>query len=103
MPSRVTERAAEAVPIAIRESFGKRLRSLYLYGSLAEGRYRPGHSNINLLAVVEDGVTLREIRHALRPLWLGEFSDFRIAPLVASLSAVKRHLQLNPVLARHLA
>lgn len=103
MISHVTQRAAEAVPIAVRESLGNRLGALYLYGSLAEGRYLPQQSDINLLVVVEASVTLREVRNVLRPLWLGEFRDLRISPLVASSPILARHLQLNPVLASHLA
>jgi predicted nucleotidyltransferase len=103
MISRVSERAVEAVPIALRDSLGERLRALYLYGTLAEGRERRQQSDINLFAVVADDVTLHEIRQAFRPTWRSEFSDLRIALLVARLSSFERHLKLNPVLARDLA
>jgi hypothetical protein len=103
MISSVAESTIEAARIAVQESFGNRLRALYLYGSLAEGRYQPDQSDINLLAVVSDEVTFREVRYALRPLWLRENHNARIAPLVSSQPALERHLKLNPILARHLA
>ena len=95
----VTTRAAEAVPVAVRESFGSALRALYLYGSLAEGNYLPQQSDINLVAVVEDGVTVHEVRSALRPLWYRQGQEFKIALIVANLSTLQRHLRLEPSLA----
>jgi hypothetical protein len=103
MISSVVERTTEAAQIAVQDSLGNRLRALYLYGSLAEGRYQAGQSDINLLAVVADEVTFREVRNALRPLWLRESHNARIAPLVSSVPALERHLKLNPILGRHLA
>jgi predicted nucleotidyltransferase len=103
MVNSVAERVAEAIPNAIRESFGSRLRALYLYGSLAEGRYVPQQSDVNLLAVIEDEVRVRDVRNALRPLWLRERHNLRIAPIVSSLPVLERHLELEPNLARHLS
>lgn len=103
MISSATTRAVEAVPIAVSESFGSALRALYLYGSLAEGNYLPQQSDINLLAVVEDAVTVHDVRSALRPLWYRQGQEFKIALIVANLSTLERHLRLEPGLALHIS
>lgn len=44
---------------AVRTCHGTALRSLVLYGSAASGDYRPGHSDLNFLAIIEPLTTER--------------------------------------------
>lgn len=57
----------------LKKAAGANLRSVVLYGSAASGHYQPGHSDLNVLALVErlDGAALE----ALRPVivwWTGK-------------------------------
>ncbi|MEW5987662.1 MAG: nucleotidyltransferase domain-containing protein, partial [Chloroflexota bacterium] len=94
--------AIRAVSAAFRQTLAGRYEGLYVYGSLAEGRYRPAVSDVNLLAVVAPGTTLPEVRAAFRPVWRQFGPLLRRAPMVATRPTLARHLRLHPLLAHHL-
>lgn len=79
------------------------IESVYLYGSLVNGRYHAGESDVNLVAVVKDDYDVHQLRAVFRPIWAEHGSVLRRVPLIARQATLERHLQLNPVLAYHLA
>ncbi|MFZ0546254.1 MAG: nucleotidyltransferase domain-containing protein [Candidatus Promineifilaceae bacterium] len=94
--------AIEEINRTLEKSLGSQLIALYLFGSIAKEKYEPDQSDINLLAVVEEGTSIHEIRSALRPIWLKAGEIIRQTPLIATPDALSRHLQVNPVLGNHL-
>jgi hypothetical protein len=93
----------ELVSHAMSESLGDRLESIYLFGSLAEGFFQAGESDVNLLLLVADGTGLHEVRSAFLPLWREHGAALGRAPLVAERRVLKRHLALHPLLGAHLS
>lgn len=57
----------------LKKAAGANLRSVVLYGSAASGHYQPGHSDLNVLALVErlDGAALEALRPAI-VWWTGK-------------------------------
>lgn len=94
--------SVSAVRASLVEGLGDNLKAFYLYGSLVTGNYQANHSDINLLAVIEDDVELHEIRSILKPIWQEYGSVLKKIPLISTVEALNRHLALNPILAHHL-
>lgn len=51
----------------LKKAAGANLKSVVLYGSAASGHYQPGHSDLNVLAILErlDGAVLESLRSAV--------------------------------------
>lgn len=94
--------AVDAIIKQFRRRLGGQLEAAYLYGSLAQGFYQPGESDVNLLIVVADGTNIHALRQMFLPLWQEHGETLRSAPLVATKTAFTRHMQLNPMLAHHI-
>lgn len=82
---------------------GGQVEAVYLFGSLAQGFYQPEESDINLLAVVQDGTSIHAFRNLLQPVWEEYGNVLRRGPMIAQQSAFKRHIRLFPMFAHHLA
>lgn len=82
---------------------GDEIEAVYLFGSLAQGFYQPDESNINLLAVVNDGTSIHALRNLFQPLWAKEKETLKHGPMIARRSDFSRHIQLYPLFAHHLA
>ena len=80
-------RAAEATAAALRRGMGDQLLTLYLFGSLTGDSYRPGRSDVNLLAVVDDRASIHEVRAAFRPAWRKHGKTLQRAPMVMASSS----------------
>lgn len=94
---RVMDRAIDCVVETLRREVGEAQGRLYLYGSRGQPAFQPGHSNVNLLAVVADGFDILALRPAFLALWAEHGESLRRAPAVAHASAVVRHMELAPV------
>jgi hypothetical protein len=96
-------RAAEATADALRRGIGNQLLTLYLFGSLAGDSYRPGRSDVNLLAVVDETASIHEVRAAFRPAWRKHSKTLQRAPMVATAAGLARYCWLRPDFGWHLA
>lgn len=96
------DEAIKGIQHRLEQHLGDELGALYLYGSYGQPTFQPGHSDVNLLAVVGDEVNLHFLRHALLPVWQQHATRLRRPPVVASRTALIRHLQLFPLFAWHL-
>lgn len=94
--------AAEATAATLQKELGNQLQALLLFGSLAQNSYQPGHSNVNLLAVVSPETSIHEVRRAFRPVWLKHGPILRQAPMVATSHRLARYCTLRPDFADHL-
>lgn len=65
---------------SLRAAAGANLHALVLYGGVARGRFRPGHSDVNVAVVLDDaGVnSLEAIAPALQAAW----RSIRVEPMV---------------------
>lgn len=95
--------AIEEIRESLEKNIGSQLTALYLFGSIAQEKYVPGLSDTNLLAVVEEGTSIHDVRAALRPIWLKYAAVIQQMPLIATPATLHRHLEVNPLLAAHLA
>lgn len=95
--------AIDAILKAFQQKLGDQLLGLFLYGSMGEGLHRPGISDINLGIVVTDDTPIHQVHNCFVPLWHEHQLALKRAPLLASQSAFKRHMRLNPAFARHLS
>jgi hypothetical protein len=94
--------AIKTTVLGLYQKIGFQYRACFLYGSLPQGFYQHGQSDVNLLVVVEDGTSIHDVREALLPVW-GQYGDIlQRVPGVATKSAFERHMQLFPLLARHI-
>ncbi|MCL4266167.1 MAG: nucleotidyltransferase domain-containing protein [Anaerolineae bacterium] len=87
---------------ALAAELGDQLEAVYLFGSLAQGHYVPGESDINLFVTVRDGSAFPTLQQAFFPLWQRYQNELKRAPFMATKGAFLRHLQLNPLLAQQL-
>lgn len=94
--------AIKATVMAIHQKIGPLYHTCYLYGSLAQGMYQPGQSDVNLLVIVQDQTPLVELYEAYQPVWQQFGSVLVKAPDVVTEKAFQRHMALNPTLARHI-
>lgn len=94
--------AIKASVVALNDAIGPLYQTCYLYGSLAQGLYQPDQSDVNLLIIVHDETDIHQIQTALKPIWLEYGSILRRAPGIATVSSFRRHMLLNPILARHI-
>ena len=94
--------AIDATVQAFKETLEDQLEGIFLFGSVAQELNQPGFSDINLLVVVADGTSPHLIRQAFHPVWQEHQEELKHAPLIADCTAFKRHIMLNPVLARHI-
>ncbi len=70
------------------------VKSLILYGSAASGSYRPGRSDINVLAVV-DRLTTGSLRSVLDPLTKGR--KYAIAPFFLTVDDIRSTAEIFPL------
>jgi len=98
--------AIEEIQKSLEKNIPHQLAALYLFGSIAQEKYIPGLSDINLLAVVQEGTSIHDVRAALRPIWLKYASAasavIQQMPLIATPATLDRHLEVNPLLAAHI-
>lgn len=87
---------------ALLESLNDSLHALYLFGSLVTGKYKPGCSDVNLLAVVADDANLYDLHAAFQPLWDAYAPILKRTPLIVPRRRLARHLHLQPQLAHAL-
>lgn len=94
--------AVESVTRTLSAHLGDDLIALYLYGSLSDGTYQAGQSDVNLLAVVRQQSVIHQVRHALRQeVWPSHGQVLKQTPLLATPKALTRHLALNPLFKAH--
>lgn len=94
--------SVSAIQAILAQKLGDGLRALYLYGSLSNGNYQPGQSDVNLLAVIGEDVTLHDLRTVLKPVWYQYGPILRKVPIFCTEISLNRHLNLNPLFADHL-
>lgn len=94
--------AIKAVLDALTRDLSDDVVSLFLYGSLSSGTYQEGQSDVNLLIVLKEYVTIHQIRNILRPVWLKHMEVLKSTPLITTPETLKRHLDFNPGLGHHL-
>lgn len=97
------ERIVEAIVNTFIRELGSDLEAAYLFGSMATRIFELGESNINLLLIVNDRVSMHTIRQIFQPLWQEHGRRLRRAPFIATRMALNRHMMLYPTLAHHLA
>lgn len=102
MKNKTAYDAIKASVVALNDAIGPLYQTCYLYGSLAQGLYQPDQSDINLLIIVDDETNIHEVQAALKPIWQEYGQILRHAPGIATASAFRRHMLLNPILARHI-
>ncbi|NKQ34473.1 MAG: nucleotidyltransferase domain-containing protein [Chloroflexi bacterium] len=95
--------AIDATTRALERALDDQLEAIFLYGSLAQGLYRPDESDINLLVEVADGTNAHLVRDAFLPVWAAHQDALKRAPLLATTPALNRHLRLHLAFARHLS
>ncbi|HUS94282.1 MAG TPA: nucleotidyltransferase domain-containing protein [Patescibacteria group bacterium] len=96
-----TNKTIDAVLDALGD-LGQNIEAVYLYGSLSNGTYQPGQSDINLLIVLDEEESFHQARKVLRPVWCNFGPVLKRTPLIATQSTLRRHLSFNPGLSRHL-
>ncbi len=102
MPRSIAYAAIEAVLSAMRSELADDLLAVYLFGSLSDGTYQAGQSDVNLLAIVEHQSMIHETRQALKAdTWPTYGHILKQTPLLATPKACARHLALNPLLKAH--
>lgn len=87
---------------ALAQQMGDQLEAIYLFGSLAQGHYIPGESDINLFVILRDSAGFPALQQAFYPLWQQYRHELKRAPFMATKGAFLRHLRLNPLLAQQL-
>jgi hypothetical protein len=102
MKNQLAYEAIQASVNALHQAVGPRYQTCYLYGSLAQGLYQPDQSDINLLIIVDDETDIHTVRAALHPVWANYGEILRHAPGIATTATFRRHMLLNPILARHI-
>jgi hypothetical protein len=102
MPRSLAFAAVEALVRALRSELRNELLAVYLYGSLSDGTYQAGQSDVNLVAVVRRQSDIHRMRQALKDQVWPEYGQIlKQTPLLATPEALARHLALNPLLAAH--
>lgn len=81
---------------------GGEVEAIYLFGSMAQGFYQPEESDINLLAIVNDGTSIHALRSLYRPIWEENGRLLKRGPMIAQRSDFARHIRLFPLFAHHL-
>jgi hypothetical protein len=102
MASYTPQEGIRATVKALQQGLVRSLRSIYVYGSLAQSHYDENTSNVNLLVVVANGASIHDVRQAYLPVWWRYRTVLRSAPLLAQEDSIGRHLILNPIFTNHL-
>ena len=97
------ETVVEVAVTTLSHELGEQLQACYLYGSYGQPFYQSVESDVNLLFVLADGSDIHALRTAFMPVWQKYQQILGVVPLFAEQTAFKRHLQLNPLFAAHLA
>ncbi len=95
-------KVVDTIVQALTAQCGDQLEAVYLFGSLAQGHYVPGDSDINLFVILADSTAYPAVQQSFLPLWQQHQHHLKRAPFVATRAAFLRHLQLNPLLAQQL-
>ena len=85
------ESIREQLPAAL----GEGLAALYVFGSVATGRYQTG-SDVNLLLVTKANTPLADVRAAFLPLWQEHGAILRSGPALTTVDELRRLVLLNP-------
>lgn len=96
------EQAIEVLFHTFQKELGTQLELFCLFGSATQNHYHPGRSDLNLLVVVAEEVSLHNLRRLFLPLWASYQPVLKRPPFIATRSQLVRHLQLNPLLAQHI-
>lgn len=96
------EQAIDVLFNVFQKELGNQLELFCLFGSITQSHYRPGRSDLNLLVMVAEEVSLHRLRQLFLPLWANYGQILKRPPLIATHSQLARHLQLNPLLAQHI-
>ncbi len=96
------EEIVQTIVKQMSRKLGSQLEVIFLYGSMADGSYQPGESDINLLAVVADGTSIHALRKLFLPIWNEYKNVLCRAPLIAQQTDFARYLQVAPTFAHHL-
>ena len=96
------EEIVQTIAKQMSRKLGGQLEAIFLYGSMADGSYEAGESDINLLAVVADGTSIHALRKLFLPIWNEYKGVLCRAPLIAQEKDFARYLQVAPTFAHHL-
>lgn len=97
------QQAVQLVQAGLLASPDSHLQSLYHFGNLSPHPHVPGLSDLSLMALVADTTSLEQVRATFLPLW-SQTQPALNRPLAAATAATwQRHLDLNPIVAHHLA
>jgi hypothetical protein len=96
------EEIVQTIVKQMSRKLGSQLEAVFLYGSMADGSYEPGESDINLLAVVANGTSIHALRKLFLPIWKEHKNVLVRAPLIAQEKDFARYLQVAPTFAHHL-
>lgn len=96
------ERIVNIIIQTLSRKLGSKIESAYLFGSVAQRTYELGESDVNLLLVLSEDVSIHELRQVFRPLWQEYGQRLRRAPLITTRQTLARHMLLRPTFAHHL-
>lgn len=100
---RHVQQAIQLVQAGLLASPNSQLQSLYQFGNPSPHSTVPGLSDLTLMALVAETDNLEHLRTAFLPLW-SQTQPTLARPLAAATNATwQRHLDLNPIVAHHLA
>ncbi len=96
------EKVVQTIVKKLARKLGGQLEAVILFGSLAQGQYQPGESDINLLAVVADGTSIHALRNLFLPIWNEHGPILHRAPLIAQESVFTHYRTIAPTFAHHI-
>ncbi len=97
------QQAVQLVQAGLLANPDSQLKSLYHFANQSLHPTVPGLSDLTLMALVTDTTSLEYVRAAFLPLW-PQTRPALYRPLAAATTATwQRHLDLNPIVAHHLA
>jgi hypothetical protein len=96
------QEAIKNVVATLTQKLASQLEAIYLFGSVLDGTYQSGESDVNLWLVTADSHNIHDFRAVIQPIW-HEYGDIlQHAPWISPRFAFLRHIELNPLLAYHL-
>lgn len=95
--------AIKAIVAELAEKLASQLEAIYLFGSVMDGTYQPGVSDVNMWIVTHNAHNIHEFRDVIYPLWQQHSHLLGHAPWFTPRAAFFRQIGLNPLLGYHLA